>query len=439
MGQSQTSNSEHGDENQTLDELSETEKTILNSYISKESDFQSKLAERLPLDICGNVANFLELELKNSKTQNGEWFPKSVVKLTRGTIEQLVNCIFQIIAGEKLSITCNELTAFMVELMSSFFMGCPTNKILFQADAQDCKNFFKQVLKNFPSEIKKGTLSDLMHRNSLLVDFIQCRFYVCFFGNLSPISENLKGSMPVFLPVIINSDKSIPEIPLATVAFLNSKLPLEHQFEWKLLFSSHHHGESFSKLCSNITEKGPIVIYVTDQDGHKFGGFLSTNCTYSSKFQGTERSFLFTGQPELNVYMPTGYNDHYAYLNVGQTTMPNGLGMGGQHNFFGLWLDSEFGAGQSKAKPACTTYASPQLSKKEDFKINLIEVWGVGKEPKKEDEEEGETSVLDKHLDAQALLEIAGKPRVSEGLREGDPEADIPEEKVLYHSHDPMQ
>ena len=56
-------------------------------------------------------------------------------------------------------------------------------------------------------------------------------------------------------------------------------------------------------------------------------------------------------------------------------------GMGGQHFYFGLWIDSEFGVGQSKAKPKCTTYGSPRLSHDENFTITNMEVWGIGKEP----------------------------------------------------------
>lgn len=48
------------------------------------------------------------------------------------------------------------------------------------------------------------------------------------------------------------------------------------------------------------------------------------------------------------------------------------------------------------------------------------------------------TSVLDKHVEAKALLEIAGKARVSEGLRDLEPDAAIPGTKELQHAHDPM-
>jgi len=54
--------------------------------------------------------------------------------------------------------------------------------------------------------------------------------------------------------------------------------------------------------------------------------------------------------------------------------------MGGQLEYFGLWLDSEFGKGHSKAEPRCTTYNSPQLSKHETFEIKTLEIWSVGPE-----------------------------------------------------------
>ena len=57
--------------------------------------------------------------------------------------------------------------------------------------------------------------------------------------------------------------------------------------------------------------------------------------------------------------------------------------MGGQFDYFGLWINQEFGEGHSRARPKCTTYDSPQLSSKEDFTIETVEVWAVGPLPKK--------------------------------------------------------
>ncbi|XP_075017611.1 MTOR-associated protein MEAK7 isoform X6 [Calonectris borealis] len=144
---------------------------------------------------------------------------------------------------------------------------------------------------------------------------------------------------------------------------------------------------------------------------------LASQLLSELKLAGDNRCFLFSVFPSLAVYTYTGYNDHYMYLNHGQQTMPNGLGMGGQHGYFGLWIDSDYGKGHSKAKPRCTTYNSPQLSAKEDFTLDAMEVWAVGDLPESAGTK-GKKSILDIDPEAQALLEMAGKSRQSEGLRE---------------------
>ena len=58
--------------------------------------------------------------------------------------------------------------------------------------------------------------------------------------------------------------------------------------------------------------------------------------------------------------------------------------MGGQLNYFGFWLDDDFGSGHSRGQPSCTTYGSPQLSAEEEFKLDKLEAWGVGLPPENE-------------------------------------------------------
>ncbi|NXM34363.1 TLDC1 protein, partial [Oxyruncus cristatus] len=222
--------------------------------------------------------------------------------------------------------------------------------------------------------------------------------------NLVPRCKGMKGRGLV----------SLFDIP--SIIYINSHLPAELQHKWQLLFSSRLHGESFSQLCGHIVNKGPCIVILKDLDGFLFGGFASHSWEVKPKFQGDNRCFLFSVSPSLAVYTYTGYNDHFMYLNNGQQTMPNGLGMGGQHGYFGLWIDSDYGKGHSKAKPRCTTYNSPQLSAKEDFTLDAMEVWAVGDVP--ESVTKGKKSILDVDPEAQALLEMAGKSRQSEGLRE---------------------
>lgn len=206
-------------------------------------------------------------------------------------------------------------------------------------------------------------------------------------------------------------------LDVLSVIYINSHLPRMLQHGWRLLFSSELHGHSFAQLCGHITQQGPCVVLLEDHDGHVFGGFASCSWEVKPQFQGDDRCFLFSVSPSMAVYTCTGYNDHYMYLNHGQQTIPNGLGMGGQHSYFGLWIDADFGKGHSKAKPTCTTYNSPQLSATENFQFQKMEVWAVG-DAAGTQLAKSNKSVLDADPEAQALLEISGRSRHSQGLRE---------------------
>ncbi|XP_005345813.1 TLD domain-containing protein 1 [Microtus ochrogaster] len=205
------------------------------------------------------------------------------------------------------------------------------------------------------------------------------------------------------------------------VIYLNSHLATDQQHRWRLLFSTQLHGQSFSQLCSRITHQGPCLVVLEDRDGYVFGGFASRSWEVKPQFQGDNKCFLFSITPSMATYTYTGYNDHFMYLNHGQQTMPNGLGMGGQHHYFGLWVAADFGKGHSKAKPTCTTYNSPQLSAQEDFQFDKMEVWGLG-DVLETCLVKNKKSILDSDPAAQSLLEISGRTRHSEGLRE------VPEE-----------
>ncbi|XP_075994352.1 MTOR-associated protein MEAK7 [Genypterus blacodes] len=214
--------------------------------------------------------------------------------------------------------------------------------------------------------------------------------------------------------------KSLLDLP--TLMFLAPQLPDSHSAPWRLVFSTRLHGESFSRMVAGLIRRGPTLLLIRDTKGHVFGGFASHAWEIKPQFQGDSRCFLFTVFPKLRVYTATGYNQHFMYLNQNQQTMPNGLGLGGQHGYFGLWLDCDFGRGHSRARPKCTTYGSPQLSGDEDFALDSVEVWAVGKPPEEGEEGQGKKSVLDADLEVQAIMEMTGRTRHSQGLRE--PEED---------------
>ncbi|KAL4234356.1 TLD domain-containing protein 1 [Mactra antiquata] len=246
--------------------------------------------------------------------------------------------------------------------------------------------------------------------------------------------DSLHDICQSMLPIASNIDwtKSTTLLDTLSISFINYHLPREHQSIWRFLYSNSLHGDSFSQLTRYILGKGPNVILVQDKQGHLFGAYVSDSWEIKPTFYGNSTCFLFSLKPKFGIYSATGYNENYMYFNQGQETMPNGLGLGGQLNYFGLWIDYTFNSGHSKAVPKCTTYGSPQLSGSSEFVVDHIEVWAVGPEKKSDDsdDEDVKTSILDKDVAAKAILELAGKKQHSEGLRElAEDEKEMTEEE----------
>ncbi len=87
--------------------------------------------------------------------------------------------------------------------------------------------------------------------------------------------------------------------------------------------------------------------------------------------------------------------------------MPNGLGMGGQLEYFGLFISSDFQHGHSRANPLSTTYQNPPLASSQDFEIDHVEVIRV-KESQMEESKTGTRNPAQSRAQVQDFLEMAG-------------------------------
>lgn len=228
----------------------------------------------------------------------------------------------------------------------------------------------------------------------------------------------------------------------AVQTLLEWSLPRGKQAEWELLFSSTRDGASFQRLKSCIDSKGSTLLVIRDKGGHVFGGFAFDSWKAHSDFYGHDATFLFSVEPSMRVYRPSGINPHYQYFNSLQETLPNGLAFGGQFDYFGLYVSGEYDTGHSKGHPLSSTFANPVLSHEQDFRVAEIEVWRVGPEERDEveidddgEDEDGDgpkvgKSILDKaHAGDKVVLELAGRKMHSEDLR-----APIEDEPVVYRA-----
>ncbi|XP_072292006.1 MTOR-associated protein MEAK7 [Eucyclogobius newberryi] len=353
----------------------------------------------------------------------------------RGTAEErapLVLAMSQSPGSQAASVSCDQIIKFLQDLVSAVIQILAHRGRLrgWRAERMgDSSASVKLLSEQMCSELKpseegcdRSCLEDWIFREpsvSLYLEMVVSEGFNVMLG---------ERSAPTLLPPCINTPWKELHclLDLPTVMFLAPQLPDRYSAPWRLMFSTKLHGESFTRMATGLLKCGPTLLLIKDSKGHVFGGFASQDWEIKPKFQGDSRCFLFTVSPCLRVYNTTGYNQHFMYLNQNQQTMPNGLGMGGQHYYFGLWLDCDFGRGHSRAKPKCTTYGSPQLSADEDFTVDAVEVWAVGTlpEPDEDDEGQGKKSVLDADPEVQAILEMTGKTLHSQGLREPEEDED---------------
>ncbi|TWW76298.1 MTOR-associated protein MEAK7 [Takifugu flavidus] len=345
----------------------------------------------------------------------------------RGTAEERAPLVLTMIQPGAGAAKCHQVAEFVEDLISSVVQILVQSGRLqgWQPERMgDMSSGVKLLAEQMCSELKATDNGEC--DLSCLEDWIFRTSQVSLYLEML-VSEGLNVSLsgrvvPTLLPPCRethwNELSSLLDIP--TLMFLAPQLPDGVGAPWRLLFSTGLHGESFTRMMAGLLNHGPTLLLIKDTKGHVFGGFASHGWEIKPQFQGDSRCFLFSVFPTLRVYSTTGYNEHFMYLNHNQQTMPNGLGMGGQHGYFGLWLDSDFGRGHSRARPKCTTYGSPQLSAEEDFSLDSVEVWAVGKPPVPDDDEGGvgKRSILDIDPEALAIIEMTGKTVHSQGLRE---------------------
>ena len=373
---------------------------------------------------------------KRTSAVNGESFGRLYVYAVRGSAEERANLIFTGLAEDepKFEIPTQTFLQYLQATINSYLtlqkncanlhfsswssIGCTVNKRRINMRSRTlCEEIVKygDTLTFDQVEVWFGQAATF---KTIQSHVFQCLFLVSQKKGDKNTSARIND---LNLLPLCKGLENIPHFPsilgLGDVLFLNLSLPHGLRDEWRFLFSSQVHGESFSTMLGRITMQGATIIILQDNDDHVFGGFATDNWSLSPNFTGTNNCFLFQLEPQILTFSSTNYNNHYQYLNLHQQTMPNGLLMGGQLNYPGLWLDCEYGSGKSSA--SCTTFQNYiQLSGKENFAIKHCEVWGVGPLPEVDEEERESRSILDSDPTSKVMLELSGKKMYSEGLRE---------------------
>ncbi|XP_021728632.1 TLD domain-containing protein 1-like [Chenopodium quinoa] len=179
--------------------------------------------------------------------------------------------------------------------------------------------------------------------------------------------------------------------------------------EWKLLYHSSYHGQSFNTFLGKVAvDEGPTVLIIKDTEGCVYGGYASQPWQKHSDFYGDLKCFLFQLHPKLSIYRPTGANNNLQWcaVNYSSESIPNGIGFGGRAHHFGLFLTANFDAGQTFE---CTTFGSPPLSKSNRICPEVIECWSVfPREVQLKGSNALEGTVLERFKEDRNMLNLVG-------------------------------
>jgi hypothetical protein len=207
------------------------------------------------------------------------------------------------------------------------------------------------------------------------------------------------------------------------VWLLDQHIPADNKTSaWQCCFDKRNNGMSWTIFQTTIEERGSTLVLFRDTKGYVFGGYASQEWKQQPNWFGDSGSFLFRLQPDIYIFPATGYNQNYQWFEYGMQSLPNGLGMGGQTDYYALWISAaNFYQGHSKGNPS-TTYNSFGLAGTEDFTLDYAEAWLVKEkyiDPNLIPERKGKKSVLD-NAEESMFLEMSGKKMYSKDVREAD-------------------
>jgi len=171
----------------------------------------------------------------------------------------------------------------------------------------------------------------------------------------------------------------------ATCCGLHALLPLAQQVgDWSLLYSSRRHGSSLTRMLHSCQDQGPTVLAVRDTRGGTFGGFISTNWPSASQppgWSGNGQCFLWAVdssalEPEVLKFGWTRRGSQFFWTAKDAL----GLGGGGEHGSYGVWLDQFLATGTTAT---CDVFGNPALCEvakvehQRTFSVGLVEVWHI--------------------------------------------------------------
>lgn len=185
-------------------------------------------------------------------------------------------------------------------------------------------------------------------------------------------SFNRRRSAPIpridYIPFeLINGESTIlTKVQIDTVRLA---IPFRYRtLSWFKLYDMTLDGVSINTLYSKVQNKMPLMLVIESNDHGKFGTFLSCGLKLVKGYSGTGETFIFRFAPDFEIYKWSTKNSFFVAASV------DDLSIGGGKTGAAIYINKYMTNGVSDP---CETFNSPQLSKKNQFKILKVEVWHI--------------------------------------------------------------
>jgi hypothetical protein len=170
---------------------------------------------------------------------------------------------------------------------------------------------------------------------------------------------------------LVGGPSSILE--MAHVVEIRKAMPKIHRnYHWTLLYRLSVDGCSYQTMYHSAQKMQQVVLVGKNEDGDRFGAFLSCELKPSriSGFTGNGQTFVFKLDPQFELFQwNKGPDSNSFFVAAGEKELVIGGG-GGPALYFG----ADFLVGRTKR---CATFRSPPLARREQFRVIEIELWGV--------------------------------------------------------------
>jgi hypothetical protein len=182
-------------------------------------------------------------------------------------------------------------------------------------------------------------------------------------GRVRVIPAELPGIELIGGPSLLMDD--------ATVLAIRRGMPrIWREHHWALVYRLSVDGCSFLTLYDKARGACPLVLAVRNDEGDRFGAFLSCELKPAPGFQGNGHIFVFRIDPTYQAFpwnRGTHGNNHF----IGAGMKELAIGGGGGPAIF---IGPDMLIGRSDP---CGTFGSPRLTQRDQFKIVDLEIWRV--------------------------------------------------------------